>query len=157
MMTKSELRQMTKLIQEAIDEGLMDKLRSAVGLKSNDLDEYKIIPKDQWEALIKDNDRAVNMLANTPGARDAAGLMSELLDQLVQSGSMEARKAQRAIRDAIKGKNKEELLSIVRGLQREADKIRSVRSHVRLKRESPESIAKMIGEDIKVNNGLLIE
>ena len=156
-MTKSELRQMTKLIQEAIDEGLMDKLRSAVGLKSNDLDEYKIIPKDQWEALIKDNDRAVNMLANTPGARDAAGLMSELLDQLVQSGSMEARKAQRAIRDAIKGKNKEELLSIVRGLQREADKIRSVRSHVRLKRESPESIAKMIGEDIKVNNGLLIE
>ena len=45
----------------------------------------------------------------------------------------------------------------MRGLQREADKIRSVRSHVRLKRESPESIAKMIGEDIKVNNGLLIE
>ena len=157
MMTKSELQQMTKLIQEAIEEGLMDKLRSAVGLKPNDLDEYKIIPKDQWEALIKDNDRAVNMLANTPGARDAAGLVSELLDQLVQSGSMEARKAQRAIRDAIKGKNKEELLSIVRGLQKEADKIRSVRSHVRLKRESPESIAKMIGEDIKVNNGLLIE
>jgi len=156
-MTKSELQQMTKLIQEAIEEGLMDKLRSAVGLKPNDLDEYKIIPKDQWEALIKDNDRAVNMLANTPGARDAAGLVSELLDQLVQSGSMEARKAQRAIRDAIKGKNKEELLSIVRGLQKEADKIRSVRSHVRLKRESPESIAKMIGEDIKVNNGLLIE
>jgi polyhydroxyalkanoate synthesis regulator phasin len=156
-MTKSELRQMTKLIQEALEEGLMDKLRSAVGLKPNDLDEYKIIPKDQWETLIKDNDRAVNMLANTPGASDAAGLVSELLDQLVQSGSMEARKAQRAIRDAIKGKNKEELLSIVRGMQREADKIRSVRSHVRLKRESPECIAKMIGEDIRVNNGLLIE
>jgi polyhydroxyalkanoate synthesis regulator phasin len=156
-MTKSELRQMTKLIQEALEEGLMDKLRSAVGLKPNDLDEYKIISKDQWETLIKDNDRAVNMLANTPGARDAAGLVSELLDQLVQSGSMEARKAQRAIRDAIKGKNKEELLSIVRGMQREADKIRSVRSHVRLKRESPECIAKMIGEDIRVNNGLLIE
>ena len=156
-MTKSELRQMTKLIQEAVEEGLMDKLRSAVGLKPNDLDEYKIIPKDQWESLMKDNGRAVNMLANTPGASDAARLVSELLEQLVQNNSMEARKALRVIRDAIKGKDKEELLNIVRGIQKEADRIRSVRSHVRLKRESPEGIADIIGEDIRVNNGLLIE
>ena len=155
-MTELEIQQMTKLIQEAIEEGLMDKLRSAVGLKSSD-PEYSIIPKRQWEALMRDNDRAINVLANTPGASDAANLVAELLDQLVQDGSMEARKAQREIRDAISGKDVKRLIAIVKGIQREADKIRSVRSHVRLRRESPEDIAKIIGEDIRVSNGLLTE
>jgi hypothetical protein len=145
---------MIKLIQEAVEEGLMDKLRSAVGLKSSD-PEYRIIPKRQWEVLMRDNDRAINILANTPGASDAASLVAELLDQLVQNGSMEARKVQREMRDAINRKDVKGLIAIVKGIRQEADKIRSVRSHVRLRRESPEDIAKIIGEDIRMNNGLL--
>jgi len=154
-MTKSETQQMNALLSEAIEEGIIDKLRSSVGLKPRTDSEFTIIPKAQWEEFIKDNRQAVEMLANSPGIKDAADLIADILDQLVQNGSMEARKVQQQIRRAIKQRDKEALVGIVRSLQKEADRIRTVRTNLRLKRESPEDIAKLLGEDININNGLI--
>lgn len=145
------------LLQEAVEEGLMDTLRGAVGLKPKEDSKFKIIPKEQWEELLKHNRRTVEMLANTPGPQDAASIITEILKELVEAGSMEARKAQQQIRLAVKKKDKIALMNVIRGIQQEADAIRTVRTGVRLRREdSPKDIAELLSEDVHVNNGLLL-
>lgn len=145
-----------KLLDEAVEEGILDKIKSAVGLGSQ---EAGVIPRQQWDALMRENRQLVEMLANSPGIQDAANLVTDVLKQLAASGSMEARKAQQQIRQAVAAKDKEALVRLVRSIQQEADKIRAVRTTARKMGESTEieDIAKVISEDIRSNNGLAID
>jgi hypothetical protein len=159
-LSTEERHKLADLIQEAVDEGLMDKLRGAVGLKPKE--EFKVIPKEQWVALMKDSRQLVDMLANTPGVRDAADLVTDVLEQLAERGSKEAKKLQQGIKMALKKKDKQALVNVIRGMQKEADKIRTVRGQ-RLKGvrgnigDDIQRIASVISEDIRDNNGLLRE
>lgn len=155
-MTNEEKTKYQNLIDEAMSEGLFDKLKAKVGLGGDD--PFEIIPKDQWESLAKHNRQLVEMLANTPGVRDAADLATDVLDQLSGAGSMEARKTQQQIRQAVRNKDKSALIRIIQGLQKEADRIRSVRTGIRKEvGESVEKIAQIISEDISENNGFILD
>lgn len=156
-LSSEERHQLGELIQEAVDEGIFDKLRGAVGLKPRD--DFKAIPKDQWAALLKDSRQLVDMLANTPGVRDAADLVTDVLEQLVERGSQEAKKLQQDIKMALKKKDKQALVNVIRSVQKEADKIRSVRGQ-RMKRtmgDDVQRISEVVAEDIRCNNGLILD
>jgi uncharacterized protein with von Willebrand factor type A (vWA) domain len=150
------------LLEEAINEGLMDKLRGAVGLKNKG--QFELIPKEEWETLIKDNRQLVNMFANTPGIGDAYDLAKNVLQALDEQGCLEAKRVAQSFRIALKNLKKDnrdqeakkDIIRIVKGLQKEADQIRTVRTAHGLRRESIEEIASVISEDIRYNNGLIL-
>jgi hypothetical protein len=151
----SERAEVCDLVGVAISEGLLDRLKGAFDSSAGG--EFNIIPKKQWEVLVRDNRQAVDMIANTPALRDVAGLVYDLLNELVGQGSMEARKALQDIRIARKNKNAAGLARVIKGFRREADKIRTVRSGAPLRaRESVEDIARVVSEDVGVNNGLVV-
>ena len=151
----SERVEVCGLVGVAVSEGLLGRLRGALGAGSGG--EFGIIPKGQWERLVRDNRQAVDMIANTPALRDVAGLVYDLLNELVEQGSMEARKALQDIRVARRNKDAAGLAQVIRGIKQEADRIRTVRSGALLRvRESVEDIAGVVSEDIGVNNGLVV-
>jgi len=154
-MNIEERGQIDELLQEAVEEGLFDKFKGAVGLGTKD-DKFKAIPKDQWVSLLKDNQQLVNMLANTPGLRDAAKLVADVLELLIDLGSMEARKTQQQIRQALKGKDGKALAQIIKSIRSEADYIRTVRSTTRsgVRGDDIQRVVGAITEDIQTNNGL---
>jgi uncharacterized protein (DUF342 family) len=152
---------------ELFDEGLLDALKGVVGgITGKEPSEFTFIPKQEWEALMQNNAQAVQLLANTPGIKDAAGVASDILNQL---NSLAAKKIQQQIRlhgakirdprtlPQDKDNALQEIKKIIVGLKNEADKIRTVRSGIRQRQESIEEIATIVTEDIFTNNGILIQ
>lgn len=155
-------REIQMLLEEAVQEGILDKLRGAIGLKEKG--QYELIPKEKWESLIKENRRLVEMFANTPGIGDAYDLVQDILEALTENNCMHARKLAQNLRiatnqlkkDKSNKEAKSEIIRIIKGLQKEANLIRTVRQDRGLRRESIEDIAEAISEDIRYNNGLII-
>jgi len=131
-----------RIIKEAISEGILDKLKSSLGI-GGDTNKYgfddpgggrMLLPKDTWIELMRNEPRRVNMLANT-SIGDAGRLVLDLLKD-ISATSPEARKLNAELERAVRARDKETVVKIVRGLQMEADKIRTVRAGVQTKRES---------------------
>jgi hypothetical protein len=152
---------------ELFDEGLLDALKGVVGgITGKEPSEYTFIPKQEWEALMQNNAQIVQLLANTPGVRDAAGVISDILDQL---NSVAAKKIQQQIRlQGAKIKDPrtpqqerdnalQEIKKIIVGIRNEADKMRIRTGGVKRRLESVEEIADIVTEDITINNGILIQ
>jgi hypothetical protein len=139
-------------LERVIKEGWFDKIKGTIGTQTGT--EYRLIPKEQWINLLKNRKQLVDMLANTPEIKDTANLVTDILEQLSDSGSMEAKKIQQQIRQSIRNKDKKALIELIRGIQQEADRIRTVRTHMR---DDIQKIAQTITEDIKSNNGLLLD
>ena len=121
-MSNNEINQ---IIKEAIEEGILDNIKSSLGFGSS-TDEYQMLPKEVWISLIKNEPRRVNIIANS----DINSIGSVILDVLkdISDTSPEARKVLKQLENAVRAKDKVTVVKIVRGIQKEADKIRAVRS-----------------------------
>jgi hypothetical protein len=141
------------ILAEAIAEGIFDVVRGLVGKKVPT--QFQLIPKEQWEGLMRDDSRLVSLLANTPEIRDAAGVAADVLERL---NSLESKKIQQVIRThgrRIKDPNasrddKQESLRQIRdvivGLRNEADKMRAVRGSIKPRYEQLElKLNKVLG------------
>jgi len=156
------------LADEVIEEGLLDKIKGIAGIagKAKEMamgkpqGDHGLLPREEWEEAIKDNRRAVELLANTPKISDALQVAVDLLDGLKETNA--TRKVKQLIRTSlrtIKDKKQPEdarkeaaasLQKVVGALQKEADAIRSVKQDVlHGQQEEIQKIAQIIPEDVQ--------
>jgi hypothetical protein len=145
------MTQLETLLEEALKEGLGDMWGKLTGQSSG----FRYLDRNTWDKLYAKEPKKIAMIANTPGAKDTAILIDGLFK--TYEGDPQIGKLRQNLLSLAKAKKLQELAQLIKGLQAEARQVQSVKGQSVRGMEEISKIANCLTEDIKFNNGLLIE